>query len=193
MLHNDEISLVLKWHTEVGKECVGGFTHHHCAKELASEPSATAWRDGRLDDSDFQVGACLAEHVRGAETAGSGTHDHDVGFGVGVEVVEVATGHGARDLGFTDWGEGEALVPFVGQLSKSLGLVGVDRDGLDVESGFQGDAIEGSGGLDVHGGWWRHVCGWFNGSVIYLEVVRVVLVGRGRHDPFAGIIHIKFI
>lgn len=79
------------------------------------------WGDGGLDDGNLQVWTRLAEHVGSAKAAGASANDDDVTLGVGVKVLEVATGHGAGDLTLTNVVELEAL-PFVGKLLKNLVL-----------------------------------------------------------------------
>ena len=66
-------------------------------------------RDVGLNDSNLEVRAGLGEAEGGAQTAGTGADDDDVGLGVRVEILVVAAGHGARDLRLTDRLEGEVF------------------------------------------------------------------------------------
>lgn len=157
MLDDNEVSLIIVRNTKVVQEDFGRLTHDHGAEELATEPSTTTGSDTRLNDGNLQVWASLAKHVCSAETARPGTDDDNVRFGVGVKVVEVAAGHGTRDLRLTDRSKLEALLPFVGHVLEGLGLVVVDWDRLHVERSLQGNAV-GVAGLSVHGRWWRHDC-----------------------------------
>jgi hypothetical protein len=155
MLHNNEVSLILEWDTEVDQECISRLTHNHSAEELSTEPCSTTWRDGGFNDGDLEIRTSLAEHVGSAQTAGSGTDDDDIRLGVSVEVLEIATSHGAGDLRFADGSKCEALLPFVGHFFEGLGLVSVaiESNWLHIESALDWNTVEGSMGLD------EHVCG----------------------------------
>lgn len=158
MLHHDKITLIIEWNTEISQEGIGRLSHNHGGEELAAEPSSTAWRDGGLDNGDLQVWASFAKHVSGAETAGACPDDDDVRLGVGVQVVKVATGHGARDLRLSDGSEGEAGVPLVGHFLEGLGLHLVVEDWcrLDGIVLLHLDRSLGRRWLGKHGGRRRH-------------------------------------
>lgn len=150
MLHDNEVSLILEWNTKIRQEGISWLAHNHGAEKLASEPSSSSWGDGSFDDGDLEIWTSLAKHVCSAKTARSSTNDDDVGLGVGVEIIEVATSHGTRDLGLADWSERKALLPLVGQLFESLGFRGVDSKCLEIKVLFQWNAVDGSGGLGEH-------------------------------------------
>lgn len=95
VLDDHKVALVFVGDAQVVEERVGRLPHHHGAEELASEPGAAAGRDAGFHDGDLEVRSLLAEHVGGAQAAGPGADDDDVGFGVVVEVGEVT----ARCLG----------------------------------------------------------------------------------------------
>ena len=155
MLHNNEVSLILKWDTEINQECISRLAHNHSAEELATEPSSTTWRDGSLNDGNLEIRTSFTEHVGSAQTAGSGTNDDDVGLSVGVEVLEVATGHGTRDLRLADGSKCKALLPFAGHFLEGLGLVSVAIEGnwLDIKSALRWNTVERSMRFN------EHVCG----------------------------------
>lgn len=160
MLHDDVIAFIFEWNSEIGEEGISRLPHDHGGEELAAKPSTTSWGDGSLDNSDLQVRAGLAKHVSSAETAGAGPDDDDVGLSVGVEVLEVTTRHGARDLGLADGREGEPGVPLVRQFLEGLGLLLAGRDGDSLDGVVLlrlNDAL-GRGGLGKHGGGGRHDC-----------------------------------
>lgn len=69
VLYDNEISFVFEGNTELNQESVSGLAHNHGAEELATEPSSTTRRDRSLNDSDFEVGTCFAEHVCRRQTA----------------------------------------------------------------------------------------------------------------------------
>ena len=160
MLHNDEIPLVLERNPQIVEKSLGRLPHDHGTEELATEPSPAAGRHGSLDDGNLEVGTCLCKHVSCAQTTRSGTNDHDVGFGVVVEVLEITTGHGTRDLRLANRREFEALVPVVCHVGQGLGL-GLSilhSDDLRIEARFQVDArfqIEAVGWADG-----LSDCGW---------------------------------
>ena len=77
-------------------------------------------RDGSFDDSNLQVGTSFAEHVRSAQTAGSCTDNDNVAFGVGVQVLEVATSHGTGNLALADGIELEGF-PSVNHVLEGFG------------------------------------------------------------------------
>lgn len=104
MLHDDEVALVVVGDAEVVEECLGGLAHDHGAEELAAEPGAAAWSHAGLDDGDLEVGTLLGELVGGAQSAGTGTDDDNVGFGVVVEISKVAAGWDGQSVG--TWCEG---------------------------------------------------------------------------------------
>lgn len=137
VLHDDELSFVLEGDTKVSQKRISRLAHDHGAKELTTKPSSPSWRNGSFDDGDLEIGTSLAKHVSSAETAGPGTNDDDVGFGIGVEVLEVATSHSTRDLRLTDGSEREALLPLMGHLLEGLSLFAVSGKRLDVETGLQ--------------------------------------------------------
>jgi hypothetical protein len=107
VLDDNETSLILERDAKIGQEGISRLAHDHSREELATEPSTTTWRDRRFNDSDLEIRTSLAEHVCGAETAGAGTNNDDVGLGVSVQVLEVALSHGARHLGLADRSERE--------------------------------------------------------------------------------------
>jgi len=155
---------------QVVQEMLRGPAHDHGGEELAAEPGTTAFSsqsesteilggcpptrsDIGLDDGDLQVRTRLGQHVGGAETAGAGADDDDVALGVLVQVVEVAAGHGARDLALADRGEPE-VIPLAGELVQQLGLGALRGDG-DNQLALQAGADGGRGRL-VEGSWGRH-------------------------------------
>ena len=156
MLYDNEVPFIFIWDAEIPQESISRLAHDHGAEELAAKPSSTSGRDRSLNDGDLEIGASLAEHVGSAETAGSGTDDDNIGLSIGVKVLEVAAGHGARDLGLADGSEREALLPLVGHLLEGLSLAFVDRKRLGIEARLQGDAVDGSRELREHCRRWRH-------------------------------------
>lgn len=78
-------------------------------------------RDVSLNDSNLEVRAGLGEAKGGAQTAGTGADNDDVGLGVGVQILEVAAGHGARDLRLADRLEGEVLPLAFGDVRATIG------------------------------------------------------------------------
>src|SRR4051812_2954491 len=141
VLDNNEISLILEWDTKIGQECISRLAHDHGREKLSTEPSTTAWRDGCFNDGNLQVGTSFAEHVCSTETARSSTDNDDVGFGIGIEIVEVTTSHRTRDLGLSNWSECKALLPFLCQFLECLGLSRMDGEWLGIE-GLQCNAIK---------------------------------------------------
>src|SRR5882672_8180529 len=93
MLHNHEVSFVLERDTKISQESISWLTHNHGAEELTTKPGPASWRYRSLDDCNLEIGTSLAEHVGSAESTRTGTNDDNVGLGVRVKVVEVATGH----------------------------------------------------------------------------------------------------
>lgn len=79
-------------------------------------------RDRSFNDGDFEVWTSFAEHVRSAQTAGSSTNNDNVAFGVGVQVLEVATSHGTGDLALANGIELEAL-PSVNHVLEGFGSI----------------------------------------------------------------------
>ncbi|GKT66055.1 hypothetical protein ColTof3_13394 [Colletotrichum tofieldiae] len=102
------------------------------------------WSSWCIDTSVQLVRAGLGEHVGRAEAAGSGADDDDVRLGVGVEVGEVSSRHGARDLALADGIEGEA-VPLAEELV-DLGRDGMLRSGLGRLAGGVGHGVVADGG-----------------------------------------------
>jgi hypothetical protein len=130
VLDNHVVTLVLVGNTDLAEESISGLAHDHGGEELTSEPSTTTRRHGSLDDGDLEIGTLLAQDVSSAKTAGSCADDDNVGLGVGVEVLEVATSHSARDLALADGGELE-VIPVTEHLLNGLGvdvLARVDRE-----------------------------------------------------------------
>ena len=80
--------------------------YNHGGEQLSSEPRATAWAHGLLDDGHLNVGV-FAELVGAREAGGASTDDDDVGIGVGDHVGHVPSGHFTGDDGFFDGLEGE--------------------------------------------------------------------------------------
>jgi hypothetical protein len=119
MLHDDKVALIFVRHANLVQELLSGLAHHHGAEELATEPGTTARGNTGLNHGDLEVGTLGGERVCRAETAGSRTNDDDIRFGVVVQVIEVATCHGARDLRLTD-GSKRELLPVVLHLSERL-------------------------------------------------------------------------
>ncbi|KAJ3478004.1 hypothetical protein NLG97_g8692 [Lecanicillium saksenae] len=106
---DDVVALVLVGDANLAEEGVGGLAHDHGGEELAAEPGAAAGADRGLDDGDLEVRALLAQDVGGGQAARAGADDDNVRLGVSVEVLEVAAGHGARDLRLADGREAEAV------------------------------------------------------------------------------------
>ena len=156
MLYDNEVPFIFIWDAEIPQESISRLAHDHGAEELAAKPSSTSGGDGSLNDGDLEIGASLAKHVGSAETAGSGTNDDNIGLGISVKVLEVAAGHGARDLGLADGSEREALLPLVGHLLEGLSLAVIDKNWFDIEARLQGDAIDGGGELREHCRRWCH-------------------------------------
>lgn len=154
MLHDNKVSLVFEWNTEISQECISRLTHNHCAEELTSKPSSATWGDRSFNDSNLEIGTRLPEHVGRAETARSSSDDNDVGFGIVVKILEVTTGHGTRDLRLADGSEFEAMLPLIGKLGERLGFAILDRECLDVEGVLQWNAVNDR--LVERGGGWRH-------------------------------------
>lgn len=129
-------AIVLVRDADLTKEGIGRLAHDHGGKELATEPSATAGRNASLNDSDLEIRTLLGQAVSGGETAAAGADDDNVALGVLVQVGEVTTGHGARDLALTDRAEAE-VAPFAGHfLDGLLRLDGAaDRDAVGVGDG----------------------------------------------------------
>ena len=80
-------ALVFIGDTDLAEEGVGGLAHDHGGEELTTEPGATAGRDGGFNDSDTEVGTLRGEDVGGAEAAGAGADDDNVGLGVIIEIL----------------------------------------------------------------------------------------------------------
>lgn len=155
--------------------------------------SSHTWRDGGFNDGDLQVRSSISKHVGGAETAGSGTDDDDVALGVFVEILEVATGHGTRDLALTDRGEIE-FVPFSSELVQNPGLAGgsVQRGVIAAVADISLQGVDGwSLGFDEGSCWWRHLDRWSSRLRVNESWGRFMGWGKREHDPFAGIIQIK--
>ena len=150
VLDDDVVALVLVRDANLAQKGVGRLAHDHGGEELAAEPSTTAGRDGGLNDGNLEVGPLLAEDVGGAEAAGAGADDDNVRLGVGVEVLEVAARHGARDLALADGGKLEA-VPLAnhvvnGRLRLVAGTV-AKGSGLETRGRERGDLLgRGDGG-----------------------------------------------
>jgi len=125
MLNSDVagvLASVLVRHTDLSQESISRLTHDHGREELATEPSTATRGDIGLDDSNLQIRTCLCQAIGGRETTASGTNNDNVTLGVLVKVVEVATGHLARDLALTDRPEGEVLPLASHLLDGGLGL-----------------------------------------------------------------------
>lgn len=192
VLDNDIVTLVLERNADLLQEQVSRLAHDHGRKQLATEPGATAGRDTCFQDGDFEVGTKRAQDIGAGEAGGACTDDGDVGLGVGVKVGEVAPGHGAGDGRLADGGEGEG-VPVVEEGSQAVLEAGRGRDiGLRVvdESGLQGVAGQDGGllGRGYRGG--RHFDG-LSCTVVSCRAEDSLERGK-KHDPFAGIIQIKF-
>lgn len=164
VLDDDEVGVVtviLIWNTNFAQESIGWLPHDHSGEELTTEPSTTTWGNTSLNDGDLEVWTSLGQGVGGAETARAGTDDDDIRLGVLVEVIEVAAGHGTRDLRLTDGAERE-IVPLA---SHGLDRVKVgstlDRNGSAMRQGsslaWDGHLLWWGGWLLEKHGWWRHV------------------------------------
>jgi len=79
------------------------------------------WGDGSFNDGDLEIRTGFPKHISSAQTTGAGANNDDVTLGISVEVLEVATSHGTRDLALTDGIEGKN-VPFLGKVVKELGF-----------------------------------------------------------------------
>jgi hypothetical protein len=149
MLHDNEVALVLVRHTDLVQKELCRLAHHHGTKELPAEPGTTAGGHAGFDHGDLEIGALARERVSCAETARACANDDDVGLGVGVQVVEVATRHGARDLRLADGSEGERF-PVVLNLSERLGYA--IGSGLDSKVFLETQAITSAGDWHVESG-----------------------------------------
>lgn len=101
MLHNNVVTFVLVRNAEVVEERISWLAHDHGAEELAAEPGTASRGDAGLYEGNLQVGTLLAQDIGGAQAAGAGTYDNDVGFGIGVEIGKVATGCEVVSVGRT--------------------------------------------------------------------------------------------
>lgn len=83
-------------------------------------------------------------------------NDDDVGLGVGVQILEVATSHSSADCRLTDRSELEVRLPFLGELSKAFlsSVKDWDRHGLDGKVILQLNSINWL--KSFSGCWWRH-------------------------------------
>jgi hypothetical protein len=191
VLDDNEVSLVIVGDTDFVQEELGRLAHHHGAEELPAQPGAATWSNASFDHGDLEVRALGSQGVGGAETAGSGANDDNVGLGVAIKVVEIATRHSARNLGLADGSKGEGL-PVVLHLVESLGNAVGSR--LDSKVLLEAEPIFGAvgGSWDVESsGWRRHgdVCS----RVFWIcDLLRMLHMGEGaRACPCAGIIQIK--
>jgi len=157
VLDNHKVSLIFKGHAKVIQESISRLSHDHGAEELATEPSSTSWRNRGFNDGNLEVWTSFAQHVSSTETTGSCSNNDNVGLRIGVEIGEVATGHGTRDLRLADGSECEALLPLVSQLAESLSLRlgSIDCEALEVKGILQRCSLSVSG-LGKHCCWWRH-------------------------------------
>lgn len=180
VLHHYEVAFILVWHANVTKESIGRLAHDHGREELAAKPSTAAGGNTGLNDGDLQVRTLLGEHVGGGQAATASADDDDVRLGILIQVLEVAARHGARHLTLTDGREVEVR-PAAEHLLDGLGgaIDGFDRTRGD--GGLVRQRLYDGSGSFGDSGWWRPA------------FVRAVELGwKGSHDPFAGIIQIKF-
>lgn len=120
VLDDDVVALVLVRDTDLAEEGISRLAHDHSREELPAQPGAAARRHGGLDDGNLEVGTFLAEDVGGAQATGSGTDNDNVRLGIVIQVLEVATSHGSRDLALADGSELEA-VPFAHHILDGFG------------------------------------------------------------------------
>lgn len=142
MLDNHIVTLVLVGNTNLTEESISGLAHDHGGEELSAEPSTATRRHRSLDDGDLEIGSLLAQDVSGTQTAGSSADDDNVGLGIVVQVLEVATSHGAGDLALPDGGELE-VIPITKHFLNGLGVDVLDR--MDWELGSRGSKLNRAG------------------------------------------------
>lgn len=92
VLDGDPVTIVLVRDAQLVEEELSRLAHDHGAEELATEPRATTRSDASFDDGDLEVRTLGCEHESSGETTRSGTNNDNVRLGVGVEVLEVASG-----------------------------------------------------------------------------------------------------
>ena len=85
VLDSDPVAVVLVRNAQLVEEQVRRLAHDHGAEELAAQPRAATGRNARFDDGDLKVWARGSERVGGAEAAGPGADDDDVGLELIVE------------------------------------------------------------------------------------------------------------
>jgi hypothetical protein len=179
VLDNDVVALVLVRDTNVTEEDISRLAHNHSREELSSQPGTATGRHRGLDDGDLEVGTLLAEDVGSAQATGSSADDDDVGLSVVVQVLEVATGHSARDFTLADGSELEA-VPLAHHLLDGLGGVG----GLGK---LDGQLLDRGGKLCVARGG-RDGSGRSHDESMFCK--HGAVKEGWKHDPIAGIIQI---
>lgn len=153
VLYNNKVSLIFIRHTKVGQKGICRLTHNHGAEQLATEPSPTTRSYACLDNGNFEVWARLPKHVSCTETTGPGTYDNNIRFGVRIKVLEVAASHSTRDLGLSNWGKFEVVVPIICHLFEASDSP-VDLRNIE---GCLGQDWR-LGGVDKHSGRRRHYC-----------------------------------
>lgn len=153
------LASVLIRHTNLPQEGIGRLAHDHGREELTTEPSTSARGDVGLHDSNLQVGTSLCQAVGSRQTTAASTNNDNVALGILVKVVEVATGHLARDLTLTDRPEAEVLPLASHFLDGGLGLNSTSdrhtrgmRDSAHLGGNLGGLAIGGGLRVDSDGG-----------------------------------------
>ena len=167
MLDSDVVGVlasILIRHTDLPQEGIGRLAHDHGREELTTEPSTTTRGDVGLDDSNLQVRTGLCQAVGSRQTTAASTDNDNVALSILVKVVEVATGHLARDLALTDRPEAEVLPLASHLLDGGLRLDSTSdrhtrsvRDSAHLGGDLSGLAIGGGLRVDSDGG---HCGGW---------------------------------
>src|SRR3954470_17773783 len=81
VLDHNEVSLVLKWYSQIAQESIRWFSHDHRTEELTTKPSSTSRRNTSFNNCDFEIGTLLPKHICCAQTTRAGANDDDVRFG----------------------------------------------------------------------------------------------------------------
>ena len=173
MLNDHMGAAVFVGDSKVVEEALSRFAHYHRAEELTTEPGAATYvttkpqvsceelekgiwrtrRDRSLNNSNLEIWTRFAKHVGSAQAARSSAHNYNVALSVRVQILEVATSHGAGDLALADGCELEGL-PFFGQVFEELGLA-IDRYVTIAVDRLDGHAAHGWG-IGFGGCWWGH-------------------------------------
>lgn len=188
-LDDDEMAFIFIWHPDVVEKGVSRFAQDHGREELATQPASSARRHRSLNDGDLEIWSRLSEGIGRRQAARARANNDHIGFGISVQVLEVARRHGARDLRLANGGELERI-PFAGEVIEELVLVSATA----IDSSHSALDTVAQHGLGRHrriefvegGDRWRHL-----GHETVQKLGRMS-TGKGiegeKHDPSAGII-----